>query len=177
MSTRRATAWQGLDRDHRRWLLINAVLIAAVVNAALSALIAWLSAVNEDQIPLWSAPLVGGPSTVTDTVGTLFVLPFLTTLVITTVIRGELEHGRLRPLAETLRLSERLPHGRARRAALLGLLCMLLLGPIAVAILVLTDFDDLGVGEFVLYKALFGIGLGALVTPPIALLALGDRRA
>jgi hypothetical protein len=75
-----------LTPHHRRFLLLHAFLVAAVVNAALSALIAWLFTFSEDEIPLWAVPLVGGPSVGVDTIATFFVLPFLTTLVITTVV-------------------------------------------------------------------------------------------
>ena len=36
------------------------------------------------------------------------------------------------------------------------------------------DYGDISVGEFVLYKAIFGVVLGLVVTPIIALLAIGD---
>jgi hypothetical protein len=52
-----------------------------------------------------------------------------------------------------------------------------LLAAPAVLALVALDFGDLSVGEFVLYKAIFGMALGALVTPPIGLLALADSPA
>jgi hypothetical protein len=161
-----------LERAHRRWILINAVLIAAFVNAALSALIAWLSAAGEDNVPLWSAPLVGGPSTAIDTVGTFFVLPFLTTLVITTVVWAEMRDERLPPLSDPFPWAERLPATRLRRAAVIGLICMAILGPPAAAVVAALDFGDISVGTFVLYKAIFGVVLGVIVTPPIAMLAM-----
>jgi hypothetical protein len=160
--------------DHRRWIFWNAIVIAAFVNASLSALIAWGSAASEDEIPLLAIPFVEGPSTVVDTVGTFFVLTFLTTLIITTVVRAELRHERLPPLPEARELAGRLPAGRAKRGALLGAACMAILGPPAVLVLVLADFGDLSVGDFVLYKAIFGVVLGLVVTPLIALAALGD---
>jgi hypothetical protein len=48
------------------------------------------------------------------------------------------------------------------------------LAPAAVAILIATDSGGLSVADFVLYKAILGVALGALVTPAIALLALAD---
>jgi hypothetical protein len=171
---RRPLSWRALDREQRRWLIVNAVLIAAGINAALSALIAWLSAASEDEIPLIAAPFVEGPSTITDSVGTFFVLPFLTTVIITTVIRGEMRKERLRRYASAPSWVDRLPAGRARRGAVLGLACMAVLGPIAVAVLVALDYGDIGVGEFVLYKAIFGVVLGAIVTPPIAIVAMAE---
>jgi hypothetical protein len=168
--------WRETVAEHRRWLLLNAVLIAAVINAALSALIAWGSAASEDEIPLWAAPLVEGPSLAVDTIGTFFILPFLTTLVITTVVWHELRERRIAPLSRrTAGLLSRLPRTRVRRGAYFGLITMLVLSPPAVLALVLRDPGDVSVGDFVLFKAIFGIVLGALVTPPIALAAMTDE--
>lgn len=116
-----------MTASHRRWIVINAILVTAVINAVLNGLIAWATAAGRSRIPLWSTPLVGGPSTVTDTVGTLFILPLTTTLILTAVVRLELRRGRLEPLRcrgglETLRLY--LPPNSLARGAALGTLCL-----------------------------------------------------
>jgi hypothetical protein len=167
---------QGLTPAHRRFLVRDALLIAAVVNGALSALIAWIVTLGEDEVPHAAVPLVEGPSVIVDTVGTCFVLPFLTTLAITTVIWKEMRDGHLTRLPlPPGSLAERLPDTRLRRAALIGLLCLLTFGPLSLALLLLFDYGDISIGEFVLFKAIFGIVLGALVTPFIAMVAFGDE--
>jgi hypothetical protein len=167
--------WRDAAAEHRRWIILNAVVIAAVINAILNALIAWGSAAGEDQIPLWAVPVVEGPSTITDTVGTLFLLPLITTLVITSVVWHELGEGRLETLPpRRAGLLARLPPKRLRRGVYFGGICTLVLGPPAVLVLLLLDFGDISVGDFVLYKAIFGVVFGAIVTPPIALAALTD---
>ena len=168
--------WRETVAEHRRWLLLNAVVIAAVVNAALSALIAWGSAASEDEIPLWAVPFAEGPSLAVDTIGTFFILPFLTTLLITTTVWHELRKGRIAPLTKRDKgLLANLPKTRVRRGAYFGLITMLVLSPPAVLALVLRDPGDVTVGDFVLFKAIFGVVLGALVTPPIALAAMTDE--
>ena len=92
--------WRETVSEHRRWLLLNTIVIAAVVNGALSALIAWGSAANEEEIPLWAVPFAEGPSLAVDTIGTFFILPFLTTLIITTVVWHELRERRIAPLTQ-----------------------------------------------------------------------------
>lgn len=166
---------QGLTPAHRRFLIRDAVLIAAVANAVLNALIAWLTTLGEDEVPLAAVPLVEGPSVITDTVGTFFVLTFLTTLAVTTAVWKENRQGHLSrlPLAPGS-FAERLPDTRLRRATRLGLLCMLVLGPLAVIVLLLLDYGDISISEFVVYKAIFGVALGGLVTPLIAMVAFGD---
>ena len=166
---------QGRTPAPRRLLFRDAILIAAVVNAALSALIAWLVTVGEDEIPNAAVPLIEGPSVVVDTVGTFFVLPFLTTLAITTVIWKEMREGHLTRLPlPPGSFAERLPDTRLRRATRIGLLCLLTLGPIGVVVLLLLDYGGISISEFVIYKAIVGVVLGALVTPPIAMVAFGD---
>jgi hypothetical protein len=168
------SAWRDLPEEHRRWMFVNAVLIAAVVNGVLSALIAWLGTMDQDQIPLWATPLKD-TSTEVDTIGTFFILPFLTTLVITSVIWHELRAGRLMRLDHpSPALARRLPETRLRRGLVIGAIVTLVLAPPAVLILALIDFSGLSQGEFVLYKAILGIVLGAVVTPPIARFAMAD---
>jgi hypothetical protein len=165
-----------LTAAHRRFLIRDALLIAAVINGALSALIAWLVTVGEDEVPNAAVPLIEGPSVVVDTVGTFFVLPFLTTLAITTVIWKELREGHLTrvPLPPGS-FAARLPDTRLRRAVWIGLLCLLVLGPLGAIVLLLLDYGGISIGEFVIYKAIVGIVLGAIVTPPIAMVAFGDE--
>ena len=67
-----------------------------------------------------------------------------------------------------------LPRTRVRRGAYFGLITMLVLSAPAVIALIIRDPGDVSVGDFVIFKAIFGIVLGALVTPPIALAAMTD---
>ena len=166
----------GLTAAHRRFLVRDALVIAAIANAALNALLAWVFTLGEDSVPLIAVPLVEGPSVITDTVGTFFVLTFLTTLAVTTGVWKEMRAGHLTRLRHAPgSFAERLPDTRLRRALRLGLLCMLVLGPVAVIVLAALDYGDLAIGEFVTYKAIFGVLLGACVTPLIALVAFGDE--
>ena len=172
-----ATGLRGLSDEHRSFIFWHAIIGAAFVNFALSALFAWLSVRNEDSVPRWAAPLVDKPSTISDTLGTFFILPLLTCLIFTAVARRELRHSRVQPLGwtwspkSTLR---RLPRGTLRRGMALGVLCLVALGPPAIALIVALDVDDLSVGEFVWYKAFFGVFLGMVVTPIVALWALSE---
>ena len=170
-----ATAGRGLTPAHRRFLIRDALLIAAVVNGALNALIAWLFTLDEKEIPLAKAPLVGGPSVLVDTVATCFILPFLTTLVITTIIWKEMRDGHLTKLPRPPdSFAARLPDTRLRRATWVGLICLAIFGPICAIGVLLFDYGDISVGEFVLYKTIFGIVLGAMVTPLIAMITFSD---
>src|SRR5689334_13138377 len=135
-----------MSASHRRWILINAILVTAEVNAVLGCLIACATAGGRSRIPPWSTPLVGAPSTVIDTAATLFILPLTTTIILSAVVRMELRRGRLEPLRcrgglETLRLY--LPPRSLARGAVLGALCFVLLAPPAVAVVLAADFGDI----------------------------------
>jgi hypothetical protein len=172
-----ATGLRALSDEHRRFIFWHAIVGAAVVNATLSALFAWLGVRHEDSVPRWDTPLVQNPSTIADTIGTFFILPLLTCLIFTAVARRELRHGRVTPLGwdwSPRSVLRRLPKGALRRGLALGALCTAALGPPTVAFIVAIDVDDLSVGEFVTYKAIFGVVLGFVVTPIVALWALSE---
>jgi hypothetical protein len=175
MGSERATIrdrWAALPPANRRWILINALGVSALINVVANGVIAWAS-VRGQPIHLWSLPLIGKPSTVVDTIGTLFFLPAITTLGCTTAVWGELRSGRLPSVSLDGRLAQ-LPPTRLRRGALLGAATVALLAPPAVVVLVATDFQGITTGAFVLYKVVLGLVLGAAVTPLIALCAMAD---
>ena len=169
-----SSLWRGLSWPHRRWLILNALLGTAVVNMVLTSGIAWLSASSEKRVPLWPSLPGMKPSTVTDTVGTFFVLPFLTCLIVTTIVRRDQRAGRLAPLGRSHPLLARLPAMRLRRALVLGGLCIAALGPLSIVVLVAIDFGNISLHDFVLYKGLLGVALGAIVTPVVAVAAMAD---
>jgi hypothetical protein len=172
-------ALAALTGEHRSFMFWHAILGAAIVNLVLSALIAWLSVRNEDAVPRWAVPLVDRPSTIADTVGTFFILPLLTCLIFTAVARRELRHGRVKPLGwewSPRSVLRRLPRTTWRRGVALGALCTVALGPPAVALIIALDVGDLSTGEFVTYKAVFGVLLGIVVTPIVALWALSEAQ-
>ena len=162
-----------LDGTQRRWLIVNAVLVTAIVNAGLNALFAWLGMHGRDHVVPWAW---GPASTGTDTLGTLFVLPFVTCLVCTTAVRFERRSGsltRLRGLRSALWLAA-LPAPLLPRAACCGAAVFAVLAvPVTLVLLVVAE-GAISVGSFVAYKAIFGVVLGAVVTPLIALRAMAE---
>jgi hypothetical protein len=168
---------RGLPGPHRRWLVVNAVLVSACVNLVVNAVIAWVSVMGADTVPLWSASPLGGPSILTDTVATLFLLPLITCLLCTTSVWLELRSGRLDPLdgpGAVRSLLGPLPAGRLRRGLAFGAGSTLLLGPPSVGVILALPVDELSAPAFVIYKVVFAIGLGVLVTPVIAVRAMAD---
>jgi hypothetical protein len=172
----------GLGPEHRRWLALNALAVSALLNAVLCAGIAWASSVGAEPIPLLALPFLHGPSTLTDTLGTLFILPFVTTLLVTAAVRRDQRLDRLPALVllrsgSGARWLDRLPRRPLRRAAELGAGCLVVLGPPLACLLVVADFGGITQATFVAYKAIFGVAFGLVVTPVAALAAMTDPQA
>jgi hypothetical protein len=166
--------WRGLHAQHRRWIVINALLITAVVNLAINGVLAWFSVRSQHGVPIWALPAPGKTNLVTDTVGTFFFLPLFTCLTCTTAVWREVRAGRM-PRLEALAVPSRFARGRLRRGALLGAITVALLSPIAIAVLVVGQLGTVSTTGFVVYKMVLGVLLGAAVTPVIAVLAMADR--
>jgi hypothetical protein len=99
----------------------------------------------------------------TDSLGTLFLLPLITTMLVSAVVRREYKTGR--------------PSARfaVRRGVGLGAVVLAVFTPAVIALLAATPLHDLSPAGFVTYKVVFGLVLGAIVTPLIALDALRAR--
>ena len=144
----------------RRWLIVNATLIPLVANAILNGGIAWLISLGERTVSLVSVPLLKKPSTMTDTLGTLFILPFVTGLLATLSVRSDQRAGHL-PLFEIPprlgQMMARLPDRLLRRAGVFGAICLGWIGPFAALVLALDGFGGITQPSFVFYKIIFGV--------------------
>jgi len=165
--------WGKLPPSHRRWIVINGIVIAGLLNFILGGGIAWLSARGAQRVPLWAVPSPTAPNVATDTVGTLFFLPLITCLILTTIVWRQLRSGAADSdvyADSPSSLLDRLPLGPLRKGAILGGLSAVALSPLTLAVLALADFDGVSPAQFALFKAILGTVLGVLVTPLVALL-------
>jgi hypothetical protein len=159
-----------MSAGHLRFLLLEQGIGAAVINFLLNGAIAWLLFRSLERVPLWGQQSIAG-----DTLGTCFFLPFLTTLIVTPLVRRRVSGGTLDALGwtrETHRGLGWLPSGTGRRALVLGGVCVLIVGPLSVWVLGRLDVVELTFWSFVAFKAAFAAALGLLVTPIISLWAM-----
>jgi hypothetical protein len=173
------SSWRRLPPEHRRWIIANAIIGTAAVNLVGGGAMAWFATRGHPHVPLWSLRLSGRPSAITDTVGTFFFLPVFTCLFCSFGVHRSQRSGDLPALTAPLALPaglERLPALLLRRGLILGAFTVALLGPTAVIALSVLDPGGLGRAAFVGYKAILGVGLGAVVTPLIAVRAMADPR-
>lgn len=159
-----------LSPAHRRFLLIDQGLAPALFNLALNAGIAWLLFSSMHVVPLWGQSSIAG-----DTLGTAFILPFMTALIVSRTVRGQVSRGRVPPLPRRPAgglLSRLAACPPWRRGALLGLAGVLAGALPVVGIFTLAGPHELALHAFLWFKAGFAAVLAAAVTPPIGWAAL-----
>src|SRR4029453_7555172 len=83
-----------MSSHHRRYLLLDQGIGAGIVNLLLNAAIAWLLFRGMEAVPMWGEQSIGG-----DTIGTAFVLPFLSTLIASAIVRSQVRAGYVSAVA------------------------------------------------------------------------------
>ncbi|HEX3793459.1 MAG TPA: hypothetical protein VHV57_03050 [Acidimicrobiales bacterium] len=170
--------WRAVPALHRRWILVNSVIISGVWNLFINGFIAWVSSKGHGHIGLWTTPLLGGPNLLIDTFGTLYLLPLTTCIGVMIGVRQAKRKGQLHNLEDHQkgpRWLTDVPTTFLRRANRFGLMVLLPLGPIATIVLSIGFHSGIERSTFVVYKAVIGVLLGLIVTPFIALSAMGDE--
>jgi hypothetical protein len=159
-----------LSPEHRHFLIFDQCIGAAVINFVLNAGIAWLLVRSLARVPLWGDPSIAG-----DTAATSLLLPLITCLIVTPLVRRRIAAGRIAPLPEAPAsrvLQVLVRRGAFTRGLLLGVACIALLALPTVLLFVLIGPADLSHGSFIWFKAAYAAILAAIITPVIGLLAL-----
>ena len=163
-----------LSEKHRAYLIREQVIAPALINFALNAVIAWLIFRGRGSVPLWGE---GGMAQ--DSLATLFLLPFLTCLIVTPLVRRAVASGKVPPLdaaGAVPPLVLRLPRSLLARSTALGLGAVLAGAPLLLGGLVAAGATAFAVPSLVLGKGVYTALLAALVGPLIALRALAEPR-
>lgn len=166
--------------EHRRFLVVDEVIGSSIVNFAINGALAWLTYRS-----LPSVPLFGRTSMAADTAVTALVLPLLTALIGTPLVRLGVARGKLpRPdapppsRAPSRSLSRSLSRWRPRssvaRGLVLGVASLLWVAAPCILVFALVGPASLPTARFIWVKASFAAALGALVTPLIGWWALHD---
>jgi hypothetical protein len=159
-----------MSPEHLRFLLLEQGIGAAVFNFLLNGGIAWALFRSLERVPLWGQQSIAG-----DTIATCFFLPFFTALIVTPLVRRRVQRGSLPALGWTRATHPPLgwlPSGTVKRGLVLGLACMLIVGPLSVWGLTRLEVSELALWPFVGFKAAFAAVLALVVTPVISLWAM-----
>lgn len=151
----------------RQYLIAQAV-IGALVNFVLNGALAWLL-----YRPLVELPLTGDQSIAGDTAVTSFLLPLLIALIVTPLVRKDMQAGRATALP---RDSSRLPTNPFLLGLVLGLIAAILLTPLIYFLFHAFGIETMAFWPFILFKAAFAAILAAFITPLVAKRALTPRR-
>ena len=159
----------------RRYLLLEQGVGAAGFNFLLNAAIAWLIFRGAEMVPLWGQQSIAG-----DTIGTSIILPFLTCLIATRLVRGHVRSGKVAPLGwsrDTQPWLGWLPRGTLARGLALGGAGLLVFAPPVLLAHVALGVTQHGLARFVVFKASFAAAEALVVTPLVALWAIAERPA
>ncbi len=52
--------WRALQAQHRRWIIINALIVTAIINLVINGVLAWFSVRTQHVVPIWALPAPGG---------------------------------------------------------------------------------------------------------------------
>jgi hypothetical protein len=159
-----------LSRRHLRFLLIDEVLVSTIGNFAINGAIAWCAFRKATSVPLW-----GSTSLAADTVATAFILPVVTALLASVVVRAQVIRAMLPPLPP-VHLARFAWSGRSplQRGALVGAASIFVAAAPVVAGFALFGPAQLTTAGFIWFKASFAAALGAVVTPLLGWWALQD---
>ncbi len=159
-----------LSDRHRRFLVIEQGAIPTLFNLVLNGFIAWLLFRSAAAVPLWGESSVG-----VDLLATGFMLPFLTCVIVSSLVGRHVRSGKVPPL-----LMGQLPHSRwfqrsvSTRGLLLGAVGVLLGAVPIVWALSLGQSQPFSVPSFVLFKAVWSAMLALVFTPVIGWWALAS---
>ena len=159
-----------LSDRHRRFLMVEQGAIPTLFNLVLNGLIAWLLFRTAAAVPLWGESSIG-----VDLLATAFLLPFITCVIVSSLVGRHVRSGKVPPLP-----SAQFPHSRwfqrsaSKRGLLLGAVGVFLGGVPIVWALSLGQSQPFSVPSFVLFKAVWAAMLALVFTPVIGWWALAN---
>jgi hypothetical protein len=156
-----------MSDDHRRFLIVEQGVGAAIFNLLFNAFIAWALFRRLDVVPLWGDRSVAG-----DTIATGVLLPLLTCLIVTRLVRRHVAAGGVPPLADRPPAVAWMPHSSFLRGVTLAVLTSVTLVPVTIATLSALGVAAMGFWTFVAFKGAWAALAALVVTPVVALWAL-----
>jgi hypothetical protein len=162
-----------LSENQRKYLIQDQIIGSAVFNALLNALFAWLTFRHHA-----SVPMKGDPSIIGDAIGTAVLLPLLTCLIVTPLVRKAIKTGKVTPLSipsPGRSMVLWLPSLSFLRGLVLALGALATCTPALLGLLVLAGVEQLSVGTFIFIKTIYAAAMAALCAPVIALYVMASE--
>jgi hypothetical protein len=156
-----------------RYLMIAQTAIPIVFNVVIPLALGWLTYRKQPVIVTWAMD----KGAVADFIGTCYLLPAVTCLIATPIVRRHVANGIVRrvPAANVPRWLLIFRGGLIWRAVKWGLATLTVLSMPVVITFVLLTGETIPTTRFLIVKVLFAVVLGCIVTPLISLVALTDE--
>lgn len=167
-----------LEPAHKRYLVVDLAIGAAIVNLLLNMGLGWLFLRGRDGIAMTAD--FGEPAIAGEIFATALLLPLFTALIVTPLAKRMVAQGKLPGLSWSRSEQPwlaRLPQGTLLRALVIGLMCLVVFGVPSIAILSAAGLEWLDFADYIIAKGIFSGLLAAPVTPFIGLAALADAGA
>jgi hypothetical protein len=166
-----------LSNQHRRFLIVDQGAAPALFNFLLNFGIAWAVFRSMPAVPLWGESSIAG-----DTIVTSFLLPLLTCLIVTPLVRRQAVSGQLLPLGHAASgwLAWLSALSALRRGLVLGVVGVVLAGVPTCFVFASVGPSELSLSAFLWFKAGYAAILAGAITPVIgwsALLAASPAKA
>jgi hypothetical protein len=162
--------------EQRRYLFVECVIGAAVVNALINGGLGWVATRGYPTFPVWKLPGVAA-----DLLGTAYGVSFGTCIGAALQVKIDRARGRITtPSTVPERLApiiSAMPRNLLARAIAVGIASVAVLGPLVALGLYFYGAPAFGRQPFLVLKSAFSAVEGAVVTPVIVLAALLDSTA
>lgn len=157
-----------LSEQHRHFLRVEQCIHPGLFNFVINGAIAWLITRSHATLPLWGDGGIG-----IDLIATSILLPLLTAVIVSRVIRGQVTKGKIAAL-DPAKIDERGLHHRSAwiRGGVLALVVLAVSGGPLVLLLHLAEAQPIEQLAYVGFKALWAGGIAMLISPVIAWWAL-----
>lgn len=163
-----------MSKSRRHFLIVDQCIVSGAINFVLNAAFAWYLFRAMAQVPMTG----GSQNVLGDVIGTFFLLPLAVCLIVTPLVRRQVRSGKLAALnwdRTTHPLYRRLPASSFMRGLVLAVACTLALGLPLFGLMVAFGVNSMAYWNFVVVKGAYAGVLAAMVSPVIALAALGDQ--
>ncbi|HVT64876.1 MAG TPA: hypothetical protein VHD81_06970 [Mycobacteriales bacterium] len=160
---------------HRQWIFINSVLFTAFINIVINTVLAAAGA-RGHHVAWWTSNPFK-TNLLYNSLGTLFFLPLLTMVGVSSAVAKERVAGTLTaiepPFASRLWSWICVPSVWVRGARL-GVVTLAALAPVDIALVLLVGRDGASAPHFVMVQVLLCVVLGSVIAPLSALAAMCD---
>lgn len=161
-----------MNRNHIKYLIVEQVILAFIINYLVNAAIGYGAYFGVTTLPLW-----GLKSIVGDSIIMIFLLTIIVFFIVTLTTHKKVKNGHLEGLnwrRTSNKLLVKLPVNTFWRSLVMAIIFTIIFTPVVIAVLTLIGITEMTHTGFVIYKGLLAGLLAIVVAPLAAICALGD---